>query len=145
MAPEAMYGTSTTMTATVFGIDIDSDTGMSIMRVREPGSGPVTGYVIDRGGTPTLVATLDLYMDAPDMNIPLSQHDLHSKPLSVSLEGPMTFLADGRIAISLSNTADMPVNVTITNLLLTGMVQLVVPAGGMKLQLVSPPPRGRAL
>jgi len=145
MAPEAMYGTSTTMTATVFGIDIDSDTGMSIMRVREPGSGPVTGYVIDRGGTPTLVATLDLYMDAPDMSIPLSQHDLHSKPLSVSLEGPMTFLADGRIAISLSNTADMPVNVTITNLLLTGMVQLVVPAGEMKLQLVSPPPRGRAL
>jgi hypothetical protein len=36
------------------------------------------------------------------------------------------------------------VNVTITNLLLTGMVQLLVPAREMKLQLVSPPPRGRA-
>ncbi len=145
LAPEAMYGTSTTMTATVFGIDIDTDTERSVMRVREPTGGPVMGYVVDRSGKPTLVVTLELYMDAPDMSVPASDHDLHSKALSVTLEGPMTFLQDGRIAISLANTADLPIEVEITNFLLTGTVKLLVPARQMKLQLVSPPPRGRAL
>lgn len=145
LAPEAMYGTSTTMTATVFGFDITTDTNVSIMRVREPASGPITGYVIDRGGTPTLVVTLDLYMDAPDMNVPFSDHDLHSKPLSVALEGPMTFLQDGRISIALQNTADIPIEVNISNFASDGSVQLLVPAREMRLQLVSPPPRGRAL
>jgi hypothetical protein len=37
------------------------------------------------------------------------------------------------------------VEVGITNFLLSGSVKLLVPAGQMKLQLVSPPPRGRAL
>lgn len=140
----AMYGTSTSLTATVFGIGIGTDTGMTVIRVREPAAGPLVGYVVDRAGTLTLVASLELYMDAPDMSVPLSSHDLHSKPLSVTLEGPMTFLPDGRIAIALANTADLPVVVNISNIALTGAVQMVVPAGEMKLQLVSPAPRGRA-
>jgi hypothetical protein len=145
LAPEAMYGTSTTMTATVFGIDLDTDTEMSVMRVREPAGGSVMGYVVDRAGKPTLVVTLELYMDAPDMSVIASEHDLHSKALTVTLEGPMNFLQDGRIAISLANAADLPIEVGITNFLLSGSVKLLVPAGQMKLQLVSPPPRGRAL
>jgi hypothetical protein len=121
---------------------------MSVMRIREPASGPVTGHIVDRGGTPTLVVSLDLYMDAPDMSLPGARHDLHSKALTVSLEGPMTFLEDGRIAISLHNTADLPIDVKIediTSIFLSGSVKLLVPAGEMKLQLVSPPSRGRAL
>ena len=36
------------------------------MRVREPaGGGPVTGYIYDEGGMPTMIVALDLYMDAP--------------------------------------------------------------------------------
>ena len=56
------------------------------MRLREPAGGPVTGYIIDDGGEPTMVVALDLYMDAPDLSLPLVDgHDLHSKPLSISL------------------------------------------------------------
>ena len=96
------------MNATVV-VSIGTDTGMSIMRVREPAGGPVTGYLIDDGGTPTLVLALALYLDAPDMSLPLgTTHDLHSKPVSASLRGPMRFLPDGRIAIAVSRSPPKP-------------------------------------
>ena len=140
--PEAMYATSVSMKASV-GISISTDTGDSVMRIREPADGPVLGYIVDGGnGTPELVVTLDLYMDAPDMNITLSSHDLHSKPLTVALRGPVTFLPNGRIAIALANTADVPVTVNIDALGLSGSVSMALPLGEMKLQLLSPPVRG---
>ena len=116
------------------------------MRVREPaGGGGVVGYIVDKSGTPTLIVKLDLYMDAPDMSIPLSSHDLHSKPLSATLSGPVTFLPDGRISIAVQNTADLPVEVNISAPLgISGSVKMRVPAGEMKLQLISPPLRGVA-
>ena len=144
MSPQAMYATSVSMTATAV-ININTDTGTSVMRVREPSSSPVTGYIIDKGGKATLVTKLDLYMDAPDMSIPLSSHDLHSKPLSLVLEGPVTFLPDGRIAIAVSNTADVPVTVSIKAVGLSGAVNMIVPKNEMKLQLVSKPLRGAPL
>lgn len=144
VSPQAMYATSVGLDATAL-ITISNDTGTSVMRVRD-GAEPVMGYIIDRGGTPTMVAKLDLYMDAPDLSIPLSSHDLHSKPLSVALEGPVTFLPDGRIAIALTNTAALPVTITIDAPIVgEGTVQLEVPAGEMKLQLISPALRGGAL
>ncbi len=142
LSPQAMYATSLTMDATAV-ITISTATGTSVMRIREPANGPVTGYIIDDGGTPTLVVELDLYMDAPDMSITLSDHDLHSKPISISLRGPVRFLPDGRIAIAVTNVADVPVAVTIDAPLgVTGSVEMILPAGEMKLQLVSRPLRG---
>ncbi len=59
MSPQAMYATSITMNATVAGLfTVDTDTGTSVMRIREPASGPVMGYIIDGGGQPKLVASL---------------------------------------------------------------------------------------
>lgn len=147
MSPQAMYGTSTQMHAvTSVGIGMDTDTGTVVMRLREPSSGPITGYIYDKGGTPTLQVALALYMDAPDMSITLSSHDLHSKPLQLVLEGPVEFLEDGRIAIDLANMADMPVTINISNSLLgSGSVDLLVPQGLMTLQLISPPVRGALL
>ncbi len=150
LTPQAMYATSLSMTTTVDApiigdTDIDADTGITVMRIREPaGGGPVTGYIVDGGGTPKMIVTLDLYMDAPDMELPLSaDHDLISKPLTVTLEGPVTFLADGRIVIALANTADVPVTVNIDAPLgLGGAVNMILPTGEMKLQLVSRPLRG---
>ena len=91
-----------------------------------------------------MVVTLDLYMDAPDMSLALgADHDLVSKPLSVSLEGAVSFLADGRIVIGLANTADVPVTVNIDGPLgIGGAVNMILPTGEMKLQLVSRPLRG---
>ena len=144
LSPQAMYATSVAMTAKV-GISITTNTGTSVLRIREPATGPIQGYVIDDGGTPTMVAALDLYMDAPDMTIPipLANHDLISKPLSVVMRGAMTFRPDGRIAISLHNTGEVPVSVAIDAPLgIGGTVEIVIPSGEMKLQLVSRPVRG---
>jgi hypothetical protein len=144
VSPQVMYATSVAMSATVL-VSIPTDTGMSVLRIREPASGPVTGYLIDDAGTPTLVLALDLYLDAPDLSgLPIgTSDDLHSKPLSVSLRGPMRFLPDGRIAIAVSNVADVPITVGINAPLgISGSVKLVVPRGEMKLQLISPPLRG---
>jgi hypothetical protein len=145
LSPQVMYGTSMSMDATV-GIAIGADTETTVIRIREPASGgPVMGYIVDRAGAPTLELALDLYMDAPDMSILLSDHDLHSKPLSVHLRGPVEFLPDGRIVIGASNTADVPVSVNISAPLgLGGAVNMIIPAAEMKLQLVSPPLRGGA-
>ena len=146
LSAQAMLGTSINMTASVV-VSITSDTGTSVMRVREPKSGgPPMGYVINKNGTPTLVASLDLYMDTPDLSLPLgATHDLHSKPLTIGLEGPMTVQRDGRIAIQTSNVADVAFAVNINAPIVGGgAIQMVIPKGEMHLQLVSPPLRGGA-
>jgi len=145
MSPQAMFATSVPMHVVVSGVfAIDQDTKTADMRIREPASGPLVGYIIDGGGGPKLVAALELYMDAPDMVLPLgTKHDLHSKKLTVGLEGPVSFLPDGRIAIAASNTADLPVEVVLsTDLGTAGSIKMIVPQHEMKLRLLSPPLRG---
>jgi hypothetical protein len=146
LSPQAMYGTSVAIDATavigVSTISISTITGMFVMRIREPASGPVTGYLMDDNGTPTLVVSLELYLDAPDMSLPLLTHDVHSKPLSVSLRGPLRFLPDGRIAIAVGNVDDVAITVNINGTGVSGSIEMIVPRGEMKLQLVSPPLRG---
>jgi hypothetical protein len=146
MTAGAMYGTSVSLSATLADVfTTTSNTGATVLRVREPVGGPAMGYIVDNNGTATLVAQLSLYMDAPDLSLPLgATNDLHSKPLTVSLEGPVTFLPDGRIAIEAASTADVMVTVNISAVFgsVTGSVDMEIPAGEMKLQLVSPLLRG---
>ncbi|MFT3699313.1 MAG: Ig-like domain-containing protein [Kofleriaceae bacterium] len=139
-----MYGTSVTMAAKLFGtFTLNSDTNTSIMRVREPADGPVTGYIYtDTDGTPVMLSKLDLYMDAPDLSITLSSHDLHSKPISIMLKGPVTFMDDGRIAIALKNQADVPLTINVSTPLGDSGIQLILPQNQMQLQLLSAPLRG---
>jgi hypothetical protein len=90
-----------------------------------------------------MIVALELYMDAPDMQLPIAQHDMHSKPLAVALEGPLTFGDDGRVAISLTNVADVPITVGVNAPLgITGALNLVVPKGEMRLELLSRAQRG---
>jgi len=150
VSPQVMFGTSLALDASaVIGmstVSINTVTGMFVLRIREPAGGPVTGYLIDDAGTPTLVIALELYLDAPDMSVPLLDDDMHSKPLSVSLRGPLRFLPDGRISIAVTNIADLPIRVGITGedhgQPVAGSVDMVIPQGEMKLSLVSPPLRG---
>ncbi len=147
VTPQIMYGTSVKLSAGILDdlFTLDNDTGISILRIREPaGGGPILGYIIDgNGGPPQMKLALDLYMDAPDLDITLSDHDIHSKPLSVSLSGPVNVQPDGRIAITLTNDADVPVTVNISGPLGTsGTIGLLIPQGLMALQLVSPALRG---
>ncbi len=142
ISAQTMYATSITMAATIAGIaTINTDTKTSVMRVREPAGGPLMGYIVDRNGTPTMITALELYMDAHDMSLPLSSHDLHSKPMSLILVGPVTFLADGRIAIALTNTADVEIDVNISSIT-AGQVKMLLAKDQMKLQLLSRPIRG---
>jgi hypothetical protein len=146
LSPQAMYGTSVAMTSKLVGLlPINSNTGTTVLRVREPSGGPVTGYIVDGGGMPIFVVALHLYMDAPDLSLPLSSHDLHSKPLQVLLKGPLQFLPDGRLAIAVTNQEDVPVTINISAPAgITGAVMLSIPKNQMKLQLVSPTLRGAA-
>jgi len=148
LSPQLVLATSLPLDATaVIGtstITINTLTGALVLRVREPAGGTLTGYLIDDAGTPTLVVALDVYLDAPDMQLPLLNHDLHAKPLSIALRGPLRFLADGRIAISVSNVADVPLTVNIAGGNLIGAVEMVIPRAELKLQLASPPLRGGA-
>jgi hypothetical protein len=55
----------------------------------------------------------------------------------------VSFLPDGRIAIAAISTADVDVTVNISGPLgISGSIQMQIPAGQMKLQLVSPLLRG---
>ena len=138
MSAQAMYSTSMSMRATAVLISLTAHTGMSVLRIREPADGPLEGYIVERDGRPVMIVALDLYLDAPDMSLPVGEHDMRSKPLSVLLEGPLSFLPDGRIAITLSNADEVPITVTIDAPLgLEGTVDLVVPPGEMRLKLLS--------
>ncbi len=146
VSPQVVFATSLRLKATAVDgqttIDISTPTGRLVMRIRESPGGPLTGYLIDDAGTPTLVASLDVYLDAPDLRLPLLNHDLHSKPLSITVRGPLRFLPDGRIAIAIANVADVPISVNIQGGDLVGSVEMMIPRGELKLQLVSPPLRG---
>lgn len=148
LSPQLIIATALPLNATaVVGaatINISTTTGALVMRLRESSDGPAMGYIIDDSGTPTFVATLAMYLDGPDMQLPLLNHDLHGKPLSIAVRGPLRFLPDGRIAIAVTNVADVPIDVNFQGGDLAGAVNMLVPAGGLKLQLVSPPLRGGA-
>jgi hypothetical protein len=64
IAPGVMYGTNVDMNAVAL-FTLSTSTQTSIMRVREPATGPITGYVYSDNGMPSFMVKLDLYMDAP--------------------------------------------------------------------------------
>lgn len=157
--PGILYGTSIVMesSAEVLGIGIpisDVETGMSILRVREGGA-PVYGYIVEEEGVaePQFIAQLDLYMDAPDMeievNIPLLggliavNHNLHSMPLTALVKGPITTLDDGRIQIEQSNITEIELVVNVTSIAGNGAIKMLIGAGGMQLKLIGNPLKGR--
>jgi hypothetical protein len=148
LSPQLVVATSLPLNATVTAgpnpTMIGTSTGALVMRLREPPSGPAMGTIIDDHGTPAFVATLELYVDAPDMVFPGFDHDLHAKPLSIAVRGPLRFLPDGRIAIAVANVADARIDVNIHSGDLIGAVHMLIPLGGLQLQLVSPPLRGGA-
>lgn len=139
--PNSILGTSISMSTTAFGIVPISNlpTGVMVMRLREQGA-PIHGYILREPGVadPEFVIRQDVYVDTPDLSIPLATHDLASKPLSVVLKGPVTFRADGRMDVALRNLADVSMKVNISALLLPGSIDLRIPAGEMRITLAGP-------
>jgi len=100
----------------------DVPTGTMIMRPRYPvvdGKTVVpTGYIIWNEDTQQLnfKIELDVYMDSPNMHVTLDlSHNLHSYPITMDLQGPIEFLDDGRMQISLANKNNIQIKVIIAD------------------------------
>ena len=140
VTPQILYGTSLRLEATLIGIaDLTEETGTLVMRVRETPTARNTAYIIDDGTGLKLVMTLNAYLDAPELSILLSSHDLHSKPLTIALEGPVSVTSDGRVKINAANTANIDLRVNIDAPGPNGSIDMRIPAGQLRLQLLGHP------
>jgi len=132
-------------------IPIETATGPNIMRVRyEPDANnerteaPV-GYIVpgdnpEAGDLPRFVIEFDLLFDAPQLSLPLGlDHNAKGLPIGqIVLEGPMDFLPDGRLFISLKSREPKEVNLDITlGPLSGGQVRLLIPEQGINLSYQS--------
>jgi hypothetical protein len=150
LSPQLVIAASVRLNATLVvnsqTTTIDTEIGALVMRFREAGDGPAMGYIIDDRGTPTFVATLQLYLDAPNTATAVFgiAQNLHALPLSLAVRGPLRFLPDGRIAIAATNVAGIQIDVDFQAGAAFGVVHMLLPSGELKLQLVSPPLRGGA-
>ncbi len=144
--PNAIFSTSLSMNTTAIGLVPlnDLSTHGLIMRMRETGS-PIFGYIM-RGPAdayPQFVIHQTVALDAPDLSIlgGVVSHDLQGKVLDLVLKGPVTFLPDGRMKVALANTGDVPMTVNISSLGLKGHIDLRIPRGEMRLNVVGVPLR----
>jgi hypothetical protein len=146
--PQIIYGTALRLEATIVDSDrnrfrADISTRQLVLRVRGNLDSPPRGYIYSdpETGEPRFTANLSLYMDAPDLIlIGGVEHDLHSKELELRASGPVSFGADGRIQISVANTADVNLSVRIwdpTTNTIDGFIEMQIPRGEMRLQLAS--------
>lgn len=137
------------------GIDSEVPTGTMVMRpfypIGEDGKTEVpTGYIIwnEEEDRLNFKIDLDIYMDNPFMSVLGGSvaHNLHSYPIEVELQGPLTFLEDGRMNIELSNLnqirldVEMDLDMPILEWLgkIAGMTLAIEP-GEMSLQQLSQP------
>lgn len=99
-------------------------TGPMLMRIRydediELGKVPPKGFISnDESGQLMFETTLDVYLDAPYLNPSIGPanltHNLRSYEIeNLRLSGPITFLEDGRMQISLSNIDAVPIDVDV--------------------------------
>ncbi|MFZ5444394.1 MAG: Ig-like domain-containing protein [Myxococcota bacterium] len=141
--PNTILGTSLSMNTTAIGIVPLNDlpTGALVMRIRETGA-PAYGFILTEAGksAPQFVINQKIYLDAPDLSILAGTvpHDLSSKELDVTLKGPVTFRADGRMDVALRNTEDVTLTVNISALLIPGRIEMTIPAGQMRITLAGP-------
>ncbi len=148
LSPQLLYGTSLSLDASVavVGSLSNQQTEQLVLRMRAPAGAPITGYVVTGAdGQAELRARLDIYLDAPSMRLlaGIAGHDLHSKPLTIDVAGPVSFGNDGRIQITLANTAAVPLAVGVSAIGIgIGAIAMEIPAGQMKLQLVGEPTTG---
>ena len=152
--PSILYGSSIRLDTTanvVIKIPINNiDTGMTLMRIRQPSDGPLYGYIVEEEGvdSPQFVIKMNMYFDAPDMDISVAgvisvTHNLHSYPLSVTLKGPVTFMPDGRLKIDLENVSPVDINVEVVALGLKGGIDMQIGTGDMQVQLFADPLHGQ--
>ena len=139
--PQAILGTSINLKTLAIIIPLTVPTHVAVMRIRAP----ARGYITESESGPRFSTTMNLYFDNPAIEVlgGLADVDLHSKALSMTLEGPVSFLPDGRMLITLSNTTPVDISVKISmGVLDVGHVYLQIPVGEAKIQLMGKAPKG---
>lgn len=138
--PPVLMTTNSSVYAQILGlVEPEVPTEPLVMRARyaDDGNGnrtePVRGYIRHDGNSLTFETTLDLFLDAPEMEAPLGlPHNLHSLELNdLQLRGPLTFLPDGRLVIGLLSLNAQNIDVSIGGGAAT--IDLQIPAGGVNL------------
>ncbi|MFL1456168.1 Ig-like domain-containing protein [Marinobacter sp. GN3S48] len=132
----------------VGGVDQRIPTGPMVMRIRYAGpdrKAPVPGFIYSDPETNQLrfQTELDVYMDAPylypDIDLTTLDHNMRSFPIDgIKLDGPITFLKDGRMQIALSNTEPLDLNIEITGNVLGGLGDIFVGSPDTDLVLTIP-------
>lgn len=126
--------------ATALGITIDVSTGLMHIRLLEQGQGAI-GYILSGSdGKPVFVIAAQTLMDAPDLTIALGivSHDVNSKPVNLTMGGPVTFLPDGRMQVVLQNLGAVIIPVNVSTAGLDGRINLRVPDRTLSLTLNTP-------
>lgn len=151
LRPQMLYGTEKKLNAVIteqLQLKMAVRSGPLVMRMRygENGALPealITSGGVDEAGTPLppiMSASLDLYMDAPRLHIlgGLANSNLFSRKLTLNVSGPLTFLPDGRMTVTLSNETESVIDVLIEGSLGTeqfyGEVPIVLPVGSVQMQ-----------
>ncbi|MAC15444.1 MAG: hypothetical protein CL539_12390 [Alcanivorax sp.] len=144
--PPVLITTNTDVYAQIAGlVSPNVPTEPLVMRGRYDADGngnrtqPLTGWIRYDAAEDQLMfdTTLDLLLDAPEMEAPLGlPFNLHSYPLDdLQLSGPVDFLPDGRLVIGLLSLAEQNIDVRIGGALAT--IDLQIPAGGVNLTFQS--------
>ena len=123
--------------------------GPQIMRMRYGGpdeNDPITGWISEQNEGAVLSMDMDLYLDAPyafDWDPIQNPGDLRSVPLEMNLEGEVTFLDDGRMAVEQFNRNRIDIFADIyglgSNLDPVGYIDFFIPEYGSRINMISEP------
>lgn len=123
-------------------------TGPQVIRMRyeDDGSGSRDSFIkgvikSNAQGKPVFEASVDIYLDAPDLDPSLLgiglSHNQHSVPLTLDLSGRVKFLDDGRTVIEQRNKTPQTIHVVVGGGLV--VFDLKIPVNGAFLQFLSNP------
>ena len=162
--PAQVFASSLAVRAVVSGqIVLGVNTGPQVMRMRyakaDPDcvdtpqspcqrNQPISAWIRDVNGTPTLEANIELFVDAIALqeNLDLRPvvtvdwyHEVYNLPINLELSGEVHFNPDGTMHISQFNTNDVPL---VSNLMferlastnIQGRMEILLPAYGSQLQ-----------
>lgn len=104
----------------IITITIGLDTGPLVLRLdyesdAEGGVRPITGYITETDSGPWFSTSFDILIDAPELKPAVFGievgHDIRSKRIkNVTLEGPLRFIEDGRLLLTVSNPDPLIIN-----------------------------------
>lgn len=151
LRPQMLYGTEKKLNAVIteaLQLKMAVRSGPLVMRMRYGDDGALPQALITSGGIdesgaplpPVMSASLDLYMDAPKLHIlgGLANANLNSRQITLNVSGPLTFLPDGRMTVTLSNQTAARIDVLIEGSLagdvFYGQVPIVLPVGSVQMR-----------